>query len=624
MAPTAFNSAAGSGGAGGNGGSDKGDKVELKPKDAPSPQPDSTDEKSEAKPSPLPSSHDVTFEQLVRYPKRSLRAQSYFDIEQIRATKPQRVTKPITLAAMGIGVPDFPELEKIDIVRVATEKGKKQLYHPADVLPSGKRAKPHLQKEIVRRALLQSLHHRGEDAVHGKVPTIDAFRKKDAQRSGLPTTCSACLEWLVDHPPPAEEHQFLRISVRQWLEGMRAHMGRNTNRSMETEAAIREYDAAKDEGLRKTIFHRGGEEKKQQEMTKRSAKGDVAHTPREKGDVAHSHAASRNVAKEAANGSSARTSAANATMNGQMQSAFDGYQSQLAAWNSMRSFAPAQMPPQMHSPNGLAFQSHLAASLNMNSLQSQAIAHYQNQLAAMQMQTTQFEIYVSKDTFKFNASHFVAYPGFRERLHGHSYRASVKLLGSHYIGRDGYVLDFGCVKSVTKDVCKKMNEYFLVPMLSEVLTITVEEDEDGDADTANVCGDCDAEAGKSPKKAKPTKKKRKRSKYPGSVSIKCEDGSFFVFPRQDCLLLPIMHSTAEELAVYLYGKILEKLDADYLQKRGVKAMEVTVSEAVGQDAVFRRAIAGAGNGFDVAAYISKETIPVMPCATETEAAKQRR
>lgn len=80
-------------------------------------------------------------------------------------------------------------------------------------------------------------------------------------------------------------------------------------------------------------------------------------------------------------------------------------------------------------------------------------------------QTTQFEIFVSKDTFKFNASHFVAYPGFRERLHGHSYRASVKLLGSHEIGRDGYVLDFGCVKTAAKDVCKTLNEYFLVPML---------------------------------------------------------------------------------------------------------------------------------------------------------------
>ena len=123
---------------------------------------------------------------------------------------------------------------------------------------------------------------------------------------------------------------------------------------------------------------------------------------------------------------------------------------------------------------------------NMNNNNAQAIKEYTDKLAALEKKleeatnhtTTQFEIYVSKDTFKFNASHFVAYPGFRERLHGHSYRASVKLLGSHEIGRDGYVLDFGCVKTAAKDVCKKMNEYFIVPMLSEVLTITVDEDDD--------------------------------------------------------------------------------------------------------------------------------------------------
>jgi 6-pyruvoyl-tetrahydropterin synthase len=273
-----------------------------------------------------------------------------------------------------------------------------------------------------------------------------------------------------------------------------------------------------------------------------------------------------------------------------------------------------------------------------------------------------FEINVSKDTFKFNASHFVAYPGFRERLHGHSYRASVKLIGSNKIGRDGYVLDFGCVKSAAAAVCKTMNEYFLVPMLSEVLKITVEEDEDTDenGDSSKICGDCKNDNTKDFNLGVTQKNKRRRSndclaydkiksedesttvrsegvnvkdaqvhlqtrtKYPGSVTIECEDGSMFVFPRQDCLLLPIMHSTAEELAVYLYGKILSKLDGCYLHQRGVTTMEVTVSEAVGQDATFRCPIPGdSDNEFDVARFISEQNVPVMPCATETMAAVQR-
>ena len=326
----------------------------------------------------------------------------------------------------------------------------------------------------------------------------------------------------------------------------------------------------------------------------------------------------------------------NATSNTKLQAAYEEYKTQLAA----------------SSASDMNSDAKLAASIEMNNVQAQAINQYQSQLATLQSQlvanntttqspsqhdhstTTQFEIYVCKDTFKFNASHFVAYPGFRERLHGHSYRASVKLLGNHQIGRDGYVLDFGCVKSVTKDVCKKMNEYFIVPMLSEVLNITVHDDGDGDEIGKGVCGECDdgdgdddnnnkADGG-SPSSEQAPKKRELVQKYPGSVEIVAEDGSTFIFPRQDCLLLPIMHSTAEELAIYLYGKILEKLDASYLHKRGVKVMEVTVSEAVGQDAVFRCAIPTSGVLFNVADFITKGDIPVMPCATETEAVEQRK
>jgi hypothetical protein len=47
---------------------------------------------------------------------------------------------------------------------------------------------------------------------------------------------------------------------------------------------------------------------------------------------------------------------------------------------------------------------------------------------------------------------------------------------------------------------------------------------------------------------------------------------------------------AEELVVYLYGRILSRLDANRLLERWVKVMEVTVSEAIGQEAAFHHAI----------------------------------
>lgn len=40
-----------------------------------------------------------------------------------------------------------------------------------------------------------------------------------------------------------------------------------------------------------------------------------------------------------------------------------------------------------------------------------------------------FEVFVAKEDFKFSSSHFVAFDGFRERLHGHNYSCSVRLKG---------------------------------------------------------------------------------------------------------------------------------------------------------------------------------------------------
>lgn len=39
------------------------------------------------------------------------------------------------------------------------------------------------------------------------------------------------------------------------------------------------------------------------------------------------------------------------------------------------------------------------------------------------------------------------------------------------------------------------------------------------------------------------------------VEMTCEDGARFLLPRGDCAMLPIVHSTAEELAQYLWHRI---------------------------------------------------------------------
>lgn len=217
--------------------------------------------------------------------------------------------------------------------------------------------------------------------------------------------------------------------------------------------------------------------------------------------------------------------------------------------------------------------------------------------------TTSFEVFVSQDTFKFNAAHFVAFQGYRERLHGHNYRVGVRLLGQRQIGADGYLIDFGNVKKITKQVCKRLNEHFLCPMYSNVLTITTSPPDLSESSSSS-----------------------------SSVHIECSvDGSKFVFPAGDCAMLPIAHATAEELAIYLYAEILNGLNAGYLLQRGIHTMEVTVAEAVGQEAVFRLEIpkakdpattaANDGDGdkdttpfhLDVRQFIASGRVVPMPC-----------
>jgi 6-pyruvoyl-tetrahydropterin synthase len=130
----------------------------------------------------------------------------------------------------------------------------------------------------------------------------------------------------------------------------------------------------------------------------------------------------------------------------------------------------------------------------------------------------EFDVFLSKSDFKFNCAHFVAYKGFRERLHGHNYRISVKVTGRGGISADGYLIDFGDIKKATRTICASLNEYFICPMLSDVLNITQEDTQ---------------------------------------LCVRCEDGSRFSFPAADCKILPLRHSSAEEISHYIYCEIIK-------------------------------------------------------------------
>jgi len=76
------------------------------------------------------------------------------------------------------------------------------------------------------------------------------------------------------------------------------------------------------------------------------------------------------------------------------------------------------------------------------------------------------------------------------------------------------------------------------------------------------------------------------------VEVVCEGGATFSFPEQDCVLLPLEHTTCEELAEYFWQDLLHGPSGlgNLLLKRGVQWLEVSVSERPGQGACYREQI----------------------------------
>jgi len=154
-----------------------------------------------------------------------------------------------------------------------------------------------------------------------------------------------------------------------------------------------------------------------------------------------------------------------------------------------------------------------------------------------------FRVQVTKDYLKFSAAHFIAYPGFRERLHGHNYRVSLAAEGA--LGAQGYVIDFGVVKRIARKLCDRLDERILVPARSDCLTVE--------------------ERGR-------------------NVVLRYEDDEF-QFPADDAILLPIAHSSAEELGQYLAGQLKAELAAEGIDT--LNWIEVGVEESFGQAAIYR-------------------------------------
>lgn len=220
-----------------------------------------------------------------------------------------------------------------------------------------------------------------------------------------------------------------------------------------------------------------------------------------------------------------------------------------------------------------------------------------------------FCVDVQSEDFKFSCGHFVAYQGYRERLHGHNYTVSLKLVGSpagspgsanggsssspssaskpsldgpvsglQKLNRDGYVADFTKVKAAVRAACKAINEYLIVPAKSDVLSFRRRDLRPG-------------RPGSLVSREREVAAETGVDKFPGvNLDIESEDGSFWSLPYCDVKPLPILHSTAEELAYFLWWDVVRRLGGfGYLVgERGIREMSLSVAERPTQRGTFTR------------------------------------
>lgn len=149
-------------------------------------------------------------------------------------------------------------------------------------------------------------------------------------------------------------------------------------------------------------------------------------------------------------------------------------------------------------------------------------------------------IYVNgwKEKIRFSSAHII--PEYEKcgRLHGHTYAVHAKLYGEP--NNKGIILDFSIFKKNLKEIIKKLDHKVIIPKNNKYAKIKINKD---------------------------------------SITMKTL-GKKYVFPKEDCILLPIDSTSAEKLSSY----ILEIFYKNIRKYNNIIKIELGVDEGYGQGA----------------------------------------
>jgi 6-pyruvoyltetrahydropterin/6-carboxytetrahydropterin synthase len=145
-------------------------------------------------------------------------------------------------------------------------------------------------------------------------------------------------------------------------------------------------------------------------------------------------------------------------------------------------------------------------------------------------------LYIDKESHKFSAAHYTIFSATeRERLHGHNYSVSVKIVAP--MGDNGFAADYNVYKERLARLCDGLDEYMLL-------------------------------AGESP---------HQKVVESGACYRVTHGGQEMLFLQSDTLVLPIRNATVEEFSNYLLQRLLADSAGDDLRE-----IELCVASGPGQ------------------------------------------
>lgn len=147
-----------------------------------------------------------------------------------------------------------------------------------------------------------------------------------------------------------------------------------------------------------------------------------------------------------------------------------------------------------------------------------------------------------KSNIRFSSAHII--PEYEKcgRLHGHSYGVHIKIKGKP--DNKGIIMDFSLVKEKLREIINILDHKILVPEKGKSITI---------------------------------------KQHKGQIEIILLDKRY-VFPVNDCVLLPIESTSAENLASY----VLERFIDETTLPDEIEKIEIGIDEGYGQGARISR------------------------------------